>query len=60
MNKQQQLWELCQKYINDQTISCGESVYQSDNVILNACEFIENICDIVGYYEYPDCEEDKL
>ena len=43
------LWELCQKFITDQRISCPESVYQCDWVIENAYVFIEEICNIVGY-----------
>ena len=54
--RQQRLENLCKKFIKDQTISCSETVYQSDRVILNAYEFIESICDIVGYHEYEDEE----
>jgi hypothetical protein len=43
------LYSVCVKFIEDQNINCGEAVYQNDNVILNACQFIEQICDIVGY-----------
>lgn len=39
----------CEQFIQDQRISCAETVYQSDRVILNAYEFIEGVCDIVGY-----------
>lgn len=52
--KQQQLWDLCQKFINDQKISHPECVYQSDRVIENAYELIDNICDIVGYVKDED------
>jgi hypothetical protein len=54
MEEEKQLAEICRKFIKDQKISCSESVYQSDNVILNACELIEQICEIVGYFEYPE------
>ena len=43
------LWALCQKFIEDQSISCPETVYQMDHVIQNAYEFLEQICEIVGY-----------
>lgn len=49
------LWAHCRKFIEDQDISFPECVYQSDNVILNAYEFIAGACDIVGYHE---CEEE--
>jgi len=52
-----ELWEHCKKFIEDQRIHCSESVYQTDRVIENAYEFIEGICDIVGYYEDEDDDE---
>lgn len=55
MTKEQQLFELCKKFIEDQSISCAETIYQTDWVIENAYEFIEDICDIVGY---DNSEED--
>jgi hypothetical protein len=51
MSDRNQLWELCQKFIRDQRITCAEAVSQQDNVITNAYEFIEGICEIVGYHE---------
>ena len=45
------LYALCQKFIKDQIIICSECVYQSDRVIENAYELIEEICNIVGYYQ---------
>lgn len=52
--KRHLLYNLCKKFIEEQEITCGESVYQTDRVIENAYELIENICDIVGYYKYED------
>lgn len=49
MSKEQKLLKLCQKFIKDNKISCPEAIYQCDWVINNAYDFIENICDIVGY-----------
>lgn len=54
--KLEKLWQVCKTYIDMQQISCPESVYQSDGVILNAYEFIEKVCDIVGYW---DCSEER-
>lgn len=45
------LHALCLKFINDQKITCAETVFQSDHVIENAYGFIEDICEIVGYAE---------
>ena len=47
----EKLWELCRGFVEKQKISCAETIYQCDNVIENAAEFIERICDIVGYKE---------
>jgi len=58
--KTAQLWEVCRNFIEEQQISCAEAVCQSDRVILNAYEFIEKICDIVGYYQYPEMDEDEI
>lgn len=50
------LWDVCAAFIDKQEISCAEAVYQSDRVIENAFEFIEKICNIVGYWEDTDEE----
>jgi hypothetical protein len=42
---------LVKKFINDNTIHCAESVYQTDWVAENSLEFIESLCEVVGYYE---------
>lgn len=49
----------CEQFIQDQRIHCAETVYQSDRVILNAYEFIEGVCDIVGYYDDPDLADQE-
>lgn len=46
-----ELWKTCKGFVDEQTISCAECVYQSDRVIENAYELIEKICDIVGYWQ---------
>ena len=51
------LQKLCEEFIKKQKISCPETVYQSDRVMENAYEFIEQICNIVGYY---DDDQDKV
>lgn len=38
-----------EEFIDVNDIYCHETIYQSDNVIQNAYEFIERLCDIVGY-----------
>lgn len=56
LKKAQALVKHCEQFIQDQEIHCAETVYQMDHVIENAHEFIEGVCDIVGYYEDPDQE----
>jgi hypothetical protein len=51
-----ELLEECMNFIRDNEINCPETIYQSDEVILNAQQFIEKICNIVGYY---DLQEDE-
>lgn len=36
-------------FINKHNITCAESIYQCDGPQLDACEFIESLCKIVGY-----------
>lgn len=50
------LWTLCEQFIEDNRITCAETVYQTDRVIRNAYEFIEEICEIVGYAERKEDE----
>jgi hypothetical protein len=49
LGKKELLLALCEKFIKEQDITCSETIYQMDNVIQNAYEFIEGIADIVGY-----------
>ncbi len=54
MSKEKQLMALCKKFIDEQDIHCGETIYQSDRVIENAYTFIEEICNILGYKDIDD------
>jgi hypothetical protein len=53
-----QLLALCQKFIADNRITCGETVYQADRVGENSYSFIHKICKIVGFHPSVD-EEDE-
>ena len=48
------LKKLTEKFVIDREIGSAEAIYQCDSVIENACEFIESLCDIVGYYDYEN------
>lgn len=62
MNRMQEryeaLFDLCQKFIRENRISCPETIYQMDHVIEHACEFIHDVCEIVGYAPSEEDEED--
>lgn len=45
------LWSICMQFIQDQNISCEETIHQCDWVIENAYGLIQDICDVVGYHE---------
>lgn len=55
LKKQQALMLLCEQFILRLNIGCAETIHQTDRVIENAYEFIQDICDIVGYA--PDDED---
>ena len=48
------LWDTCEKFIADQMIRCEETIYQTDRVMINAYELIQDICEIVGYCTSED------
>jgi len=56
LTTEQKLLALVKKFIADNEISCAEAVHQTDKVIENAYEFIEQCCELVGYHEYPEEE----
>ena len=51
------LLQICEKFIKDQRIHCAETISQTDRVIENAYEFIQDICDLVGYMPLDDEDE---
>jgi len=57
MSKEEEAFKIVKKFIKDNEIGSGECVYQCDWVIEHAYELITDLCDCVGYYEYPDEEK---
>ena len=43
------LESFCRAFINSHGITCAETIYQTDKIIEDAYEFIEGICNIIGY-----------
>jgi hypothetical protein len=46
-----ELLKLCKKFIEDNQISCSESIWQTEWVSENALALIKTIAEIVGYHE---------
>lgn len=42
------------RFVTEHRISCPEAICQNDDVIVDAYEFIENLVEIVGYFEEGD------
>lgn len=41
-------------FVEDQNIFCAETIYQTDRVIQNAYEFIQELVEVVGYKKDED------
>lgn len=52
--KLKKLENFCKKWIKDMEIGCVETIYQTDRVVENSLEFIEGICNIVGYHKLDE------
>lgn len=48
--EKEQLFEIVCEFIKKHKISCGEAIYQNDEISLNSLEFIEKCCESVGYF----------
>ena len=52
------LYALCERFVVDNEIHCPETIWQMDHVIGNAYEFIEEICNTIGYASIKEENED--
>lgn len=43
------LEKLVRKFMQEQNITCAETIYQTDRVIEQAYDFIADLCEEVGY-----------
>lgn len=48
---EKQLLIICRKFIKEHQIVSPESCYQMDGVIEAAPDFVEQICNLVGYWD---------
>ena len=54
-----ELFDLCREFIKENKIDCSETIYQTDRIAENSLEFIESICELIGYHEdEEELEED--
>jgi hypothetical protein len=54
LTPEEELWETVAYFIDEHKISCAEVIAQNDRVIEGAYDFIEKLCDLVGYHEGED------
>ena len=50
----EELWRLSAEFINTREIYSADTVYQTDRVQVAACDFVADVCDIVGYVDIDD------
>lgn len=46
-----ELFDICKDFIRENQISCSDSIYDRDSLQLQALDLLEQICDLIGYYE---------
>ena len=51
VSKFAKLIDVCRSFIDEHKIGCAESIYQVDNNVIDAPKLVEEICNIIGYYE---------
>lgn len=55
--KAMKLHEIVQTFVDKHRISCADAIAQNDRIIEGAYDLIEDLCNVVGYYEYPEEDE---
>lgn len=48
------LYALCSDFIMENGIHCPEDIAQVDHIIANAYDFLEEMCELIGYAEFTD------
>lgn len=48
------LYALCSDFITENGIHCPEDIVQADHIIANAYDFLEEMCELIGYAEFVD------
>lgn len=55
--KLERLGRLVVEFVDEQCITCPETIYQTDRVIENAYDFVRRLAEVVGYHVEPQDEE---
>jgi len=51
-----ELFDICKEFIKDNKISSEEDIYDS-HIESQSLQLLEQICDLIGYYDYEEEEE---
>lgn len=57
MEALENLWNVCQEFIESHNITCEESIYQVDNNIIDSPNLVYSVCKIVGFVKFDEEEE---
>jgi hypothetical protein len=52
--KKAELYDAVKTFIDCYEITCGEAIFQSDRVQEHLAEFVDKLCEIVGYKEIKE------
>ena len=56
VEQMEKLWNTCARFIRKLEIDHAENIYQSDETWEKAPDLVFDVCEIVGYYDYPENE----
>ena len=52
--KAERVLKIIEQFVIDQRISCDETIYQSDRVIVNAYDLMYELINVAGYMEIEE------
>ena len=53
---EKELKEIVERFVDRNEITCAESIYQDDEVIVNSYQLMEELIQVVGYFVYEGDE----
>lgn len=51
---EEELYRLCKAWIDKNKVSCPEHIWQMDFMVAESQNLAENICNLIGYYDYGE------